>query len=115
MKSTDNTTVETTTKKFELKLPAEFDIQPNWTVPVAKNWTARIYKIETPATDKGVATGLMSTYFHIIITHNISGKRWSYHEHGSHNELGVMLKLKDLAAELAPKVRITKVEQDDDQ
>jgi len=123
MNTKNTTTSKTEVTQFKLELPGPLSVNPKWTVPVSKNYTARIFEVQVPerTTSHGVEPAY--TKYLVVVRHNKTGlpsRNINIIDHyGRHDDcqvdlLGVMLRLEAIALILAPKVKTTVQNDDDD-
>lgn len=121
--ATNNQTATTTTVPFTLKFPPALDIKPEHVVPLSKNYTAFVYKVEKDEYNRvtgDVMKGRTVTTYVTRVRHNTSQlppHRGNYNYYRDNTctclvEVRSMLEL--YAADLAPKTKTTTVVQEED-
>lgn len=129
MKTRNEVKTNTVVTPFQIKLPSELDLKPKWTVPVSKNYTARIYE-QTVDETNGVTGDKVGTKIQFVMTvrHNVSGNSPGTIHNNFYNAhrgsgtmvfgkiLDVTMALERMAELLQPKKKTTTVvdESDDD-
>lgn len=109
------------TEVFTLKLPTELNIQPKWSVPVSKNYTADVFEVQYDRMNN--KTGERSGYetrYRVRVVHNKSGLaprtgNWEYNygRHDFERLLDVTNAIQGIARELQPKTKTVQTVDED--
>lgn len=105
--------------KFELTLPKEINVEPDWLFPVAKNWIMRVWRQTKKVRYSDKAEPHEETIYFYDVRHAATGRpngnsrfdRWNGE---CRSLLDVRLTAENWAYELRPKTKTTRIDEDEE-